>query len=579
MKRFSAIVLPGLILTAAVFTGGWLLQRGVDQERSSYSQVRLFDEVLSHVQSNFVDPVEQSTLYESAIQGLLEELGDPHTSFMPASMVDDFQIRMEGEYGGVGLEVVPRDGWVTVTTALPGSPGTRAGIRVGDQIWEVDGVTMEGWDDEDVVNLLRGRPGTDVSVGIRRPGVDELLPFTITRANIQLKSVPFALLLEEGIGYLPIQAVSETSFQEMRQGVDSLQALGMTELILDLRANPGGTLEQGIQISDFFLDPGQGVVDTRGRAPNQTESYSAFNPQAYPDLSVVVLVDERSASASEIIAGAIQDHDRGIVLGAPTFGKGSVQSLFPLTGGNILKLTTARWYTPLGRSISKAREDQIAAMENSTLTVAGWLASRPDSAPKPVFHTRGGRVVYGGGGIVPDVLVMADTLTAVEQEAITELERSGGVFMRVVFNFAVRYLQEHPNLEEGFSLSPQDLAAFRQELWEAGAEMSAGAARQAERFLSYQLEREIALQAWGEVGAFRQGLVDDRALQRALALFRNSSTPAELMELAGGGASSDWIPVLGEEAAQGAVASAAEGVGGGTPGSETRNDTGGPLKS
>ncbi len=543
MKRFSTIFAPGLVLLAAVLTGGWFLQKGVSQEKNVYFQVRLFEEVMDRVLNSYVDPVDREDIYQSAIQGVLRQLGDPNTSFMPASTVDDFRIRMEGEYGGVGLEVIPREGWVTVVTALPGTPGTRAGVRPGDQIVEVEGESTEGWNPDDVVGALRGRPGTAVSVGIRRPGLEGPIPFSITRATIQLRSVPFAIELEDGVGYVPLQSVTETSFMEVKRAVDSLRAEGIEELIFDLRGNTGGALDQGIAITDFFLDPGQGVVEIRGRAPNDNETFNALVGQPYPGLRLVALVDERSASASEIIAGALQDHDRAAVIGSPTFGKGSVQTLFPLTGGNILRLTTARWYTPLGRSIHKDREDQILAMERSALTLTGGRASLPDTVSKPVFRTEGGRVVLGGGGIVPDVLVMADTLTLSEQEALRELDRSGGSFYTAVFNYAVRYLQEHSGLDPEFSLDREDLRAIQRHLSDSGVELSPGAFEGALRFIRFQVEREIALQAWGDVGEFRRMVSQDRAVQRALQLFEGADSTGDLLELAANPELSDWVPL------------------------------------
>jgi carboxyl-terminal processing protease len=550
MKRFSSIFAPGLVLFFAVLMGGWFLQKGVSQDKNVYFQLRLFDEVVDRVLTSFVDPVERGEIYQAAIDGILSDLGDPNTTFMPASDVDDFRIRMEGEYGGVGLEVMERDGWVTVVTPLPGTPGTRAGIRAGDQVVEVEGQSMAGWDSDQVVEELRGRPGTEVSVMIRRPGLDVPIPFTITRAVIQLRSVPFALELEEGVGYLPLLTVSETSFEEVKRAVDSLQAVGVQELILDLRGNPGGTLEQGIDITDYFLDPGQGVVETRGRALNQNETFRAVREQPYPDLALVVLVDERSASASEIIAGALQDYDRAVVVGAPTWGKGSVQTLYPLTGGNVLRLTTARWYTPVGRSIHKDRAAQIASFERSTLTLSGSLATLPDTVAKPVFLTESGRKVAGGGGIVPDVLVMADTLTEVEQRAIRELDRLGGSFLTAVFNFAVRYLQEHPDPSPDFAVGPADLASFQELLRESEVTISQGAFQRLERFIRFHLEREIALQAWGEAGEFRRMVASDNALLRALALLEEAAGTSELLQMAAQIDRSDWTPVLAPEETQ-----------------------------
>ncbi|MGD2120307.1 MAG: S41 family peptidase [Gemmatimonadota bacterium] len=543
MKRFSTVIAPGLVLLTGFLVGGWLLQKGVGQEKNVYFQVRLFEEVMGHVLTSYVDPVDREELYSSAIQGVLSELGDPNTSFLPASDADDFRIRMGGEYGGVGLEVIPQDGWTTVVTALPGTPGTRAGMRPGDQIVEVEGVSVEGWSSDEVVGELRGRPGIPVEVKVRRPGVDVPIPFTIIRESIQLRSVPFVTELEGGVGYVPLQSVTETSFQEVREAVDSLRATGVEELILDLRGNTGGPLDQGIAIADFFLDPDEIVVETRGRAANQSHTYGALREQAYRNLTVVALVDERSASASEIIAGALQDHDRALVVGAPTFGKGSVQTLFPLTGGNILRLTTARWYTPLGRSIHKEREDQIRALERSTITLTGDYATRPDTAGKPVFRTEGGRSVLGGGGIIPDVLVVADTLTTPEQAAFLELSRSGSVFNTAVFNYAVEYLQDHRGLEEGFSLGEEDLRDLQNHLAESGVGLSPPAFRAAQRFIQFYVEREIASQAWGDVGEFRRTVGRDKAIQRALELLSQSTSTEELLDLSTDPDFSDWIPV------------------------------------
>ena len=563
MKRFSTIFAPGLVLFSAVLMGGWFLQKGVSQDRNVYFQLRLFEEVVDHVMSSYVDPVDRGEIYESAIDGILRDLGDPNTSFMAASDADDFRIRMEGEYGGVGLEVIDRDGWVTVVTPLPGTPGTRAGIRAGDQIVVVDGQPTDGWEPDEVVAQLRGRPGTEVSVMIRRPGLQDPIPFSITRATIRLKSVPFALELEEGVGYVPLLSVSETSFEEVRRAVDSLRAEGIGQLVLDLRGNPGGTLDQGIAITDFFLDPGQGVVETRGRAANQSETFNAVREQPYPGLVVVVLVDERSASAAEIIAGALQDHDRAVVMGAPTWGKGSVQTLYPLTGGNILRLTTARWFTPVGRSIHKDRADQIGTLERSALTLGGYLAALPDTVAKPAYVTDSGRRVLGGGGIVPDVLVMADTLTTLEMGAVRELDRSGGSFQTAVFNYAVRYIQAHPTPPRDFRVGPEDLRSFRALLAESKVTLSDTAFGRLERFILFQLEREIALRAWGESGEFQRMLGADRVVQRALALLRDSGDTAELLRLASQAERSDWIPVVAVEAPQEEAAAVSDG--GGTP--------------
>ncbi|MGB1779307.1 MAG: S41 family peptidase, partial [Longimicrobiales bacterium] len=344
-------VAPFLVVIFSAVAGGWLLQQGADRADNVYVRVRVLQEVVDRVSNSFVDEVERDRLYDSAIDGLIRDLGDPHSSFMPASDYEDLRIRTEGEYGGVGLEVVDRGGYVTVVSPIPGGPGGRMGIRAGDQFYEIDGVAADTMVTEQAVELLRGRPGSDVTVRMLRPGIEDPIEFTIAREVIVLKAVPFSLMLDDRVGYVPLLSFRETSATEMRAAIDSLRDEGMRSLVLDVRGNPGGLLDQGIAVSDLFLSEGQGIVETRGRDTSQNETYSAQNPDQYPDMPMVVLVDQASASASEIIAGALQDHDRAVLIGETTFGKGSVQSLYRLTGGDVLRLTTAKWYTPAGRSI------------------------------------------------------------------------------------------------------------------------------------------------------------------------------------------------------------------------------------
>ncbi|HZD05200.1 MAG TPA: S41 family peptidase, partial [Longimicrobiales bacterium] len=348
-------------------------------------------------------------------------------------------------------------------------------------------------------DLLKGDPGTEVRVKIRRVGVEEPIPFTLTRARVQLKAIPFAVMLDDSVGYVPLRVFRETSSQEVRAAVDSLRGEGMQGLVLDLRENPGGLLDQGVGVADLFLEPGQVVVETRGRAPGQDERYSASEEGSYEGLPVVVLVDELSASASEIVAGALQDHDRAVVVGNTSYGKGSVQTLFQLSGGNVLRLTTALWYTPVGRSIDRGHDENGRRPAIvGTLAVDGRLAALPDTAQRPPFESDGGRTLYGGGGITPDVVVLPDTLTLEEQRGVRDLYRQAGVFNLALFNYATRYIQEHPGLQPGFSVGSAMLEDFYQALQDAGVTAERDAYRDAGRFVRYHLGREIALQAWGE---------------------------------------------------------------------------------
>jgi len=534
MKLRRSVLTPGVILLVAVFTGGWFLQKGVGQEQNVYLQVRLLQEVVDHVTERYVEEVEPRELYDAAIDGVIRDLNDPNTSFLEASEYENLRIRTEGEYGGVGLEITERNGWVTVVTALPGTPGTRAGIRAGDRIYEVEGRSAEDWNVNQVVEVLRGEPGTDVELEVRRPGVESPIPFTVTRAKIELHSVPFVTMLEEGIGYVPLQVVSESSSREVREAIDSLQSEGARGLILDLRGNPGGLLDQGVAVTDLFLDRDAEIVETRGRAAGQNEVFRARDPETHSGLPVVLLVDAQSASASEIVAGALQDHDRALIVGTPSFGKGSVQTLYRLTGGNVLKLTTARWYTPVGRSIEKDPPDSRGIDgDDGVLTLSGHVVQRPDTAGRPTFETRAGRTVYGGGGITPDLIVLPDTLSGEEQEGVREVFRTGGAFMTAIFNYSVDYLREHPGLTRDFRLSDSDLDALYARLPELDVELEREDFERARRFIRHQVEREIANQKWGQRGEFRRVMPSDLPLQRALELLRRSSTTVALLRAAG----------------------------------------------
>lgn len=534
MKLRRSVLAPAVVVAVAMLTGGWFLQRGVRAEQNIYLQVRLLQEVVNHIADRYVKEIEPSELYDMAIDGLLYELGDPNTSFLDAEEWENLRIRTEGEYGGLGIEIGERNGWVTVITPLPGTPAERAGLRTGDRIVKVNGQSTEGWDVDQAAQVLRGPRGTAVELEIQRPGIEEPIPFRIVRDQIHVRSLPFFTEVVDGIGYLPLRAFTESAAEEVDSALSALEARGLKGLILDLRDNPGGLLDAGVAVADLFLTRDLPVVETRGRDRGANQVFRAAGPDALPGLPMVVLVNDASASASEIVAGALQDHDRALVLGVTTFGKGSVQTLFPLSGGHVLKLTTGLWYTPVGRSIQKPVEPErrVAEEPQGALSVGGDLVQRVDTAGREVFKTTGGRRVYGGGGITPDLIVYPDTLTREEQAAVRELSRVGSVLPLTAFNFAVRYVQEHPDLPRAFQVTESVRREFYEALRAAGAEVDWELFLRAGRYIDYNLESQIVAQKWGPEEEFRHRARYDRQVQLAVSLLERARSPKALFTLA-----------------------------------------------
>lgn len=532
MSKGKAVAAPAVIAVLAVASGGWFLQSDVGPGANLYLRTRILEEVVSRIERHFVDEIDVDELYDAALESVVASLNDPNSALLRAPDWEDMRIRTRGEYGGVGLEVVQRDSFVTVVAPVPGTPGSRAGLRPGDRIVEVEGRSVVGWGTGEVADILRGEPGTSVRMGVRRHGVERIIPYELTRAVIQLSAVPFAMMLEGGVGYVPVEVFNGTTTLEVKAAVDSLTGEGMESLILDLRRNRGGLLMEGVGLSDMFLNAGSSIVEVRGRS-SPVEHYRAGSEQEYPGMPVVVLVGYGSASASEIVAGALQDHDRALLIGAPTFGKGSVQSLFPVSGDRMLKLTTARWFTPSGRSIQKDPEHPLPTGETGVITLNGEVVEYPDLSDRPRFASVGGRVLHGGGGIVPDLWVLPDTLSNVEDQVVRQLFAFGVPYVQARQSWAVRYLHEHPALELDFDITEADIADFHAALVEREVEMTLEELLRARRTVALHLGGEVAQQAWEDRGRFERNAAFDTQLQKALDLLLAARTPQDLFTLAG----------------------------------------------
>lgn len=423
--RFLAIVLLlGLMISPA---------RAVkpSSQDSLYEQIRqnisLFGDVYREITLRYVDTIDPEKFVRAGIEGMLSTL-DPYTVFIAEEETDDLDLITSGRYGGVGIEigVRGRDKVLTVISAMDDSPAQRVGIRSGDRIIQIDTVVTQGFSTSDAARWLRGEPGTQVKLLIERTGSSEPIEFVITRNVIEIKDVPYAGFVQPGVGYIKLAHFSRSAAEELDLALSDLQKSGMHSLILDLRGNPGGLLSSAVAVAQRFCKKGDDILAVRGRGQENEQIFQVQNDPPTGEIPLAVLVDGGSASASEIVAGAIQDLDRGVLVGETSFGKGLVQSVVSFETGEALKLTTAKYYTPSGRLIQKV--DYFVDNDG--------VVHEPAEVPEG-FSTRNGRPVQGGGGITPDMAVP----TPQPGPLGTELWRQGSFF-----DFVNEYRAKHPTL-------------------------------------------------------------------------------------------------------------------------------------
>ncbi|MCK6622998.1 MAG: PDZ domain-containing protein [Calditrichaceae bacterium] len=433
-KKFLA----WLTVFTVLFSAGWFANqsRANDNDDIYYKIDKgLFylKEVFETVSRNYVDELNPETLSKSAIKGMLQEF-DPYTVFFEDPGSQQMRMITRGKYGGVGMEIGMQNKKITVIAPMEETPAQRAGIRPGDVITKIDGEATRNMNLEDASQKLRGKIGSRVSIEIERPGVNQPFTVELTREEIVLKDVTYAAFLEPGTAYIRLAAFSDKAGKELRDAVSALQMQSPIErAILDLRGNPGGLLTSAVEVANVFLPPGQLVVSTRGVHESENKFFTKENP-LLPVQPLVVLIDRSSASASEIVAGAIQDLDRGVLVGTQTFGKGLVQKVFPIDKVTqaYLKITTAKYYVPSGRSIQKEEYKK----NNSVFTD---LSDSVEYDPKIDYFTANGRVVHSGGGIQPDVAMPEAELDPFMQTLLAR-----GLF----FQFAVEYMSKNPGLKK-----------------------------------------------------------------------------------------------------------------------------------
>ncbi|MBQ8775079.1 MAG: S41 family peptidase [Alistipes sp.] len=461
MQRRGWTTIVVIILLSAVLFVGIAIGRSGEQRRTETLLHRLSEEMMrsnnigglmmqdkmmqtvNAVRNYYVDPIDLDTIYEKAIPSLLSEL-DPHSEYIPARLFNQVNESLEGEFDGIGIVFNAMTDTITVLNVVPQGPSFKAGVRSGDRIVRIDDrdVAGQGIAQDSLVKLMRGKRGTKVKLAIERQTLDELVEVEVVRDAIELHSIETAFMLdkEAGIGYVRLSQFARTSYDELREALTKLRSEGLQKLIIDLRGNSGGFLDQAILIANEFLPAEKLIVYTEDRNGNKQKEYSRGNGTS-TDLGLAILVDETSASSSEILAGAIQDNDRGIVLGRRTFGKGLVQTQIPFTDGSAVRLTVARYYTPTGRSIQKpytAGDEMAYHMEIFDRYMHNEFFSADsihfDESLK--FTTPGGRTVYGGGGIMPDIFIPMDTVGITRY--YTKVWDSN-----TLYRYTIRYADKH----------------------------------------------------------------------------------------------------------------------------------------
>ena len=460
-KKYGIIALVLALAAVAII---WIVGLGQTGEQTLQAQPQTKDTIMRYskllaqaaynINDRYVEEIDPKELGYAGIRGMLELL-DPFSALLEKKTYNQLIEFTHGKYEGLGMTIERKDKLIIIVSPMEGTPAFRMGLRAGDKIIEIEGKETYGMSSEEASNLMRGPAGTKVTMKIKREGIEEPLDYVIERAVIELKNVPYYGVFGDGIGYVRLSRFSEETGTELKEAIRNLNERNVKGLIFDLRFNGGGLLNEGVETSNLFLDEGKLIVYTQGKKAEDLIKYLSQEKALYPDKPLVVLVDAQTASASEIVAGAIQDWDRGVLIGDTTYGKGLVQTVLNLPDDVFLKLTIAKYYIPSGRCIQKPEKSKRNPDLFSEEGESDSLKNEPK--PKEIFHTNGGRSVYGGGGIVPDIVIPEEKFQPIE----IDLERQ-----QLFFDFAVRYISRHKDLPKDFEVDDNVLSEFKKFLEE-----------------------------------------------------------------------------------------------------------------
>lgn len=559
MKKII-ILLVGVSLICGIFIGSNLWAKS-----DTYTQLRIFNQILKEIENNYVDEVTSDSLIKGAIDGMVDVLADPHTDYLLKEEYEALMISTKGQFGGIGATIGKRNEKITVISPLEGTPAYQAGLLPGDAILKVDGVPTEGKGVDVVVREIRGKPGTKVILTILRSMIDEAFDVEIIRAIIKLDAVPYFGMVDDKIGYVQLATFNRRADTELKAAIDSLFSLGAEKIIFDLRLNSGGLLNEGVAVSELFLSKDMEIVTTKGRIESE-RVFKSKKTYTYGDFPMITLVDGGSASASEIVAGALQDWERSLIIGANTFGKGSVQHIVgPFEDSTALRVTTARWYTPSGRSIDKPAEyingfgdearirkgtisrikkeldeiekglsdkterDLLSKIEEVLAGIEDELSELKEDTSEVIekkkFTTLGPlkRKVYGEGGITPDIIIEPLKMSKLEIEILTKA---------LNFDFVVQYTAAHKNIDKDFEVTEKMLKDFAVFLMEKDLEFTEEEYDSVKTSLKKRLKQDIFTNLWGLKEGYRARVANDPLVYEAIGILKEVKTSQDLFRFA-----------------------------------------------
>ena len=501
------------IVGLSFLSGGWLLRPAPATTGGVYQQARLFEHVVTAINQHYIDSLGEGTLYQQAATSLVKSLGDPYAELLVNESYREYRRQMTGTEVDFDLESGPTESGYGLVASF--------GFGPGDEVLSIDGRSTRGWSARRIEEALRGGKGPTVTVVVRPRGAAQPVVRTLTRTAVHVPAATPGVLLDGRVGYVVLRRMSEGAGEELRTAVDSLVASGMRSLVLDLRSNPGGLIREGVEVAGLFLGDGDTVATSVGRTTRTIKTYLAHEPGDWSDLRLVLLVNRGTASSAELIAGALQDHDRAVVIGTATYGKGVLQTTYPLGDEVAIKLTTARWFTPSGRSVQRPPADAVGGQGNRT----------PALTPQ-VRRTSAGRPVPDASGILPDLTIRATIRSEGERTLSRALGEEFDRFRGAVAAYAADLKARREVSDEAFQVTPEMRDSLYHRLDDDGLAIDRATYDSAGSYVSEQLGNEIARELFGTESVVRRQAKADRQLQAALRLLRGGGNQQDILTAA-----------------------------------------------